>query len=391
YWSDCGENITEVANQPESYELLQFNYGFITTSEIKGIKIESLHPHESNLVAFLKSAKSYDSVQSSSYPNNYYQEKVVFIVTRVEYANLYHSMTDWYNTFLVMKLLNLSSSNIHILLTDGHPIGGLDEVWYKLFHSVSRIGVYRRQYNDKYLDKLHILPMNEKGLLNIGKIVFIPYGYASPLYVDNNNNNNNNVINNNMFIEEFRNFIIENYQLNNEINICKNKKLLEIYLLPKIIIISRQNYNAHPRNMKGVINRKIINEKELLFSIKQLGFNNSLIINLINLNIYEQIKLISTTDILIGMHGAGLTYTLLLPKISYLIELFPAYCCISNKHFRKFSQLHGIMYSAYYGLPKNDKDIYSSYIPVNDFKKLVLHAYQLWKNEMIKKHRNCMI
>jgi glycoprotein 2-beta-D-xylosyltransferase len=37
----------------------------------------------------------------------------------------------------------------------------------------------------------------------------------------------------------------------------------------------------------------------------------------------EQLKFIRKTDILIGMHGAGLTHALFLPKTSGLIELFP--------------------------------------------------------------------
>ena len=38
----------------------------------------------------------------------------------------------------------------------------------------------------------------------------------------------------------------------------------------------------------------------------------------------KQLEIIVETDILIGMHGAGLTYMLFLPPHAALVELFPA-------------------------------------------------------------------
>ncbi|VDQ08763.1 unnamed protein product [Trichobilharzia regenti] len=68
----------------------------------------------------------------------------------------------------------------------------------------------------------------------------------------------------------------------------------------------------------------------------------------------EQIKLVMNTDILIGMHGAAFTPSLFLPSTSCFVELFPGYCCGSNKHFSKSAELRGIQYMAYHGLPESD-------------------------------------
>ncbi|KAK4467798.1 hypothetical protein MN116_008724 [Schistosoma mekongi] len=380
-----GENPTKVANQSESYELLLFKHGFIRTYVETNVTEKLLHSYETNFINLIKSMELFQPVNLKRI--KYYKEKVVFIVTRVEYANLYHTMTDWYNTFLTMKLLNLKSTNIHILLVDGHPIGNLDEVWSKLFHnSISRIGAYRLHYKTN-LQRL--LPINNQdGLLYIGKIVVVPYGYASPLYVDK-------PLIKNMFIEEFQQFIFQSYNINNEVeeeeqeeDICQKRRSRKF--LPKIIIISRCDYIAHPRNINGIIHRKITNELELLNGLKQLGFKNSMIICLTNLTIYEQLKLIKSTDILIGMHGAALTYSLLLMNTSCVIELFPNYCCQTNKHFEKLTKLRNIHYTTYYGLPENDINTHTSYIPVDKFKSLVFNTYIKWKEQIQKKHINCL-
>ncbi|CAH8819072.1 unnamed protein product [Schistosoma curassoni] len=374
-----GEDPMKVANQPESYELLEFQYGFIKTSVKPNIKKEQLRSYETNVITFLKSVEVLDPTNLDT--TNIYKEKIVFLITRVEYANLYHTMTDWYNTYLTMKLLNLSINNIHLLITDGHPIGNLDEVWYQLFnYSISRIGAYRQITNyihHNNTNLLPILPMNKNYLLHIHKLVIIPYGYSSPLYVDK-------PLLSNMYIEEFRQFLLQSYHYNMNDNLCY-KHIVTNYQLPQIIIISRRNYIAHPRNINGHISRKINNELQLLNQLKQLGFTNSLIIDFINLTISEQLNLIINTDILIGMHGAGLTYSLLLSNTSMLIELFPNYCCINNQHFIKFTKLRHIDYYAYYGLSINDnKQLESTYIPIDDFQTIILQTYKKWKENCMK-------
>ncbi|CAH8555005.1 unnamed protein product [Schistosoma turkestanicum] len=315
-------------------------------------------------------------------------------------------MTDWYNTFLTMTLLKLTPNNIHILIADGHPAGSLDNVWYKLFgNSMSRIGAYRRKdtttssqdhsissssssssssSNKNNANLIRTLPVDEQGLLHIANLVMIPYGYASPIYVDK-------PLITNMFIEEFRQFFLQSYQLNpcDNNNNNNNNNIAS----PQIIIISRRDYIAHPRNMNGHISRKIQNEPQLLNALKQLGFQNSMIIDLANLTtMSEQLQLMHTTDILIGMHGAALTYSLLLPASSCLIELFPNYCCQQNQHFVKLTKLRQLCYQSYYGSVGNDLNNYDlSQIPVDQFKTLVLQTYQIWKEQIVsgkKSRRN---
>lgn len=59
-------------------------------------------------------------------------------LTRDEYANLYHSVSDWYNVFLLTQFFNVSSQLPHVLFVDAHPAGPLDSAWNVLFRGRSQ-------------------------------------------------------------------------------------------------------------------------------------------------------------------------------------------------------------------------------------------------------------
>jgi hypothetical protein len=89
----------------------------------------------------------------------------VLAVTRMEYANLFHTSTDWYNVWSVARLLGLEATEeyavpiaqltpdslvspygrgkgepkipAHVLFLDGHNAGPMDEGWLGLFLSVT--------------------------------------------------------------------------------------------------------------------------------------------------------------------------------------------------------------------------------------------------------------
>lgn len=57
-----------------------------------------------------------------------------------------------------------------------------------------------------------------------------------------------------------------------------------------------------------------------------------------SLSFTEQVKLIRETNILIGMHGAGLSHLLFLPKEAFVIEFFQG---DQQKHYRNFAKWAG--------------------------------------------------
>jgi len=59
-------------------------------------------------------------------------EQFTVALTRREYANLYHTMSDWYNVFLLTQFFNVTQP-ARVLLVDAHPAGPLDDAWNVLF------------------------------------------------------------------------------------------------------------------------------------------------------------------------------------------------------------------------------------------------------------------
>jgi len=62
-------------------------------------------------------------------------DQLTVALTRREYANLYHTMSDWYNVFLLSRFFDATSSPaaVSVLLIDSHPAGPLDHAWNVLF------------------------------------------------------------------------------------------------------------------------------------------------------------------------------------------------------------------------------------------------------------------
>jgi len=57
------------------------------------------------------------------------QDTPTIIVVRYEYANLYHTLGDWFMLYQSAMLTRLSGKRFDVLVIDGHARGALDDVW----------------------------------------------------------------------------------------------------------------------------------------------------------------------------------------------------------------------------------------------------------------------
>ena len=71
------------------------------------------------------------------------------------------------------------------------------------------------------------------------------------------------------------------------------------------------------------------------------------------LSIVEQLKVARGTDILVGVHGAGLTHSLFLPRGSAVVEIIPAE--FEHKGFRNMAQLLGHRYFSSHAVSNGTK------------------------------------
>lgn len=86
-------------------------------------------------------------------------------------------------------------------------------------------------------------------------------------------------------------------------------------------------------------------EEKLLARIRELRGVELRVVDFAEMNFQEQIRAVANTDVLLGVHGNGLSHTLFLPKGATLIELFPSHSF--RVEYRIFAKLRGVNY---YGL-----------------------------------------
>jgi len=307
-----GENFSLIWNQKEDKEFYRYKPGFLTlecNTKLFATKVQSYKftkTHNKDWLAALKTSNGVTLQTDETIV------KPMIAVTRYEYVNLYHTMTDWYNAFLVMSFFNLTPNTTNILVVDGHPAGGLDPVWEQLFNSVTRVGELKKRTQFQTL-------------------IMGWWGYSSPLFVKQSATQL-------PLIEDFRSFFLSSYDIPvNRPLICDKIKILFIW---------RRPYLAHPRNPSGDVHRKVNNEDDVTDAIRRKYPSFTVTgIQTDSLSMRQQLQYTADADILLGMHGAGLSLCLMLPKHSALVEFMPQYIIPSyKKHFKYMAESRRIIY-----------------------------------------------
>lgn len=339
YGKKGGEEIIDVLNQDEEAEYYSFQFGFM----------ELPCKRKSNY--FFNSQNHLNSWYESLQPiipkkiqYDIYVEQFTIAITRYEYVNIYHTMTDIYNCYLLMRFFNKTRYETNIVIIDGHPKGSLDLMWKNLFNSSQIIG-------------------NLNGRIFYKNLVWGILGYHSEIL--------QHLTANLPLVEDFSNFVLNSYGL-------EKQQKLECRKL-KVVFIWRRDYLAHPRNPTGKVSRKISNENELITSLRSLFPKwNISGVQLDTLDIKSQLDIISNTNILIGMHGAGLTHAFFLPKHSALLEIIPNYWQRAKDHFQSIAQWRNLIYQSW---TNNDTtletDEHISYIPPDVIQTMTKNVHKL--------------
>ena len=304
-----GERFEMLMNQRENEEFYTFRRGFMEVP-CKAVP-EDRFRGNNHLNKWMASMTTYtqDEAVDDVIPD------FTIAITRYEYVNLYHTMTDFYNAFLIMAFFNKSQRHTNILIVDGHPRGGLDPVWGTLFKSVTRLGQLKRRTRFRNL-------------------VFGIMGYDSPIFRGVTDTSIRTL----PLSDEFRDFFLSSYNIQTDAPLnCRSLNVLFIW---------RRNYIAHPRNPSGNVHRKIHNEQELVRAVSRAYPTfNVLGIQADRCSMGEQLKYISETDILIGMHGAALSHSLFLQRGRAMIELMPSYVNpVWKNHFIVMAKWRRLIY-----------------------------------------------
>lgn len=336
-----GEKIEEVWNQKEEEEYFKLEPGFFKASCLR--QPAFAFPPSDHLSEWCKSLQCYKANETvlSDYP---VLRGTTLAIQRYEYVNLYHTMTDFYNAFVLMLIFGIPPSKLNILAVDAHPEGALDPVWMTLFGKFFRAG---------RLKEPTVFENFVWGLL----------GYFSPL----NEHERMQV----PYLSEFREFFLSRYNISTD-HVIDCAKI-------NVVIIWRRDYVAHPRNPNGNVVRKFDNEEEIVQEVKAtLGPGaNVQGMQLDNMQMTDQLQAIAKADILMGMHGAGLSHILFLPATSGVIEFKPEYSNPALQHFKAFAQWRNLPYTIWHNYDtKNEKDFHKTYIPGDIIRKTVTEIFE---------------
>ncbi|KJK73597.1 hypothetical protein H634G_11145 [Metarhizium anisopliae BRIP 53293] len=126
-------------------------------------------------------------------------------------------------------------------------------------------------------------------------------------------------------------------------------RVLHFYKIPTPL---RKNKEIIAKFIRRTNTRKLINETELIESVKRaVPHLNLEIIDFAGFSFADQLKIVCETDLLIGVHGAGLTHTMFLPPGSAVIEILPGNFAhmgfrnlaqiLDHKYYRTHAKMHG--------------------------------------------------
>lgn len=282
--ADGGEPLATVMGQAESDEFPRYQPGaFVTTgNDVVLADDRSNFFYLNDVVSSLVVQKTGDLLCTERIPG------LTLMITRYEYCNAYHTMTDWFNAFL--SLSDTPAGNVTVVFLDGHPEGKLDEVWSHLWGNV------------KYVKQL------APGGVCFDHVTFIPAGYASVLWPRDRTFPGLKPCPSMM--DAFVKFFVEHYSLQ---DIPKQRG--------RVTIIDRIPYLAHPRSEPHIGKRTILNLNELARSIRSMeGVTDVQLVRFEEMTFEEQLLTIRETHILIGNHGAGISHLLFLQDDSFVLE-----------------------------------------------------------------------
>ena len=261
------------------------------------------------------------------------------LLTRYEYANLYHTMTDWYNVYQAMHMLMSNpTATPHVIFLDGHSKGSMDAAWPTLFSPHIR-----------YVKSL-TTP------LCIKHAVFVSPGYGSALAPNLFNENSARCVRHPLVLD-FARFVQRRFRLGreegDEVVVVKDIEGKDVVIgddggPPLVSFIVRRSYLAHPRVKMEATERTMVRETETLnaaatalaaLNIRFHGFDFT------QLPLHTQLNVLYHSSVLVGMHGAALSHILYMKDEAALVELMPS-GYNARQHFKFFALWSGHQYQA---------------------------------------------
>ncbi|KAF7831316.1 beta-(1,2)-xylosyltransferase [Senna tora] len=267
---------------------------------------------------------------------NEWIEEPTLLVTRFEYANLFHTVTDWYSAYVSSRVTSLPNRP-HLVFVDGHCMTPLEETWNALFSSIR----YAKNFSGAVCFRHAVLsPLGYETALFKGLTEDISCKGTSAHDLWQNPNNLKTVR-----LSEFGEMVRVAFGL----PLRRHHPVEKPLSVHNVLFVRREDYLAHPRHI-GKVESRLSNEPEVFESLKSWASNHKgCKINLVNglfahMPMKEQVRAIQDASVIIGAHGAGLTHIVSALPNTVILEIISSH--FRRPHFALIAQWKGLEYHA---------------------------------------------
>ncbi|XP_077221838.1 beta-1,2-xylosyltransferase isoform X3 [Tasmannia lanceolata] len=276
------------------------------------------------------------SSQSDTPPaTSQWVEDATLLVTRFEYANFFHTVTDWYSAYVASRVTGLPNRP-HLVFVDGHCKTQLEETWRAMFSSLR----YAKNFTGPVCFRHVILsPLGYETALFKGLTETINCQGAPAHELWENPDNRKTAR-----LSEFGEMLKAAFHLP-----LNKGRVIKPVSGHNILFVRREDYLAHPRHA-GKVESRLSNEQEVYDSLKSWVSNHlECKIKLVNglfahMSMKEQIHAIQDASIIIGAHGAGLTHIISARPKTIILEIISSQ--YRRPHFALIAKWKGLEYNA---------------------------------------------
>jgi hypothetical protein len=289
-----GEPLETVLDQPEEYEQLSYLPGAWSVHE--SFERPTLMPQFFYVKDFLQNLTVVDTDHAPQPQTcDHTWEGTTLFITRYEYANFYHTNSDWWNAFFSRPDDDTATRRpLHLIFLDAHPASNLDPVWQTF------LGV----------DQLHWVRQLPAGTHCFESARLIPAGYSAAIVPSWTN-----ICPTAQLSTPYVQAFLRAHQLSQARPLIRGR----------VLVLERVAYRAHARShVDGPPIRAIRNLGAAARALPRdlPAYNWTVqITSLVNQSMTAQLSAIRSAQFIIANHGAGLTHLLFANHNAHILEL----------------------------------------------------------------------
>ncbi|KAI7755373.1 hypothetical protein M8C21_003677 [Ambrosia artemisiifolia] len=345
--SSGGEVLESVIGRSEAEELPEYEFGAF---DVDGKRIGERVVSEEFLNQFVERGgverhtmreliASMRFVRADEFVCSEWVEEPTLLITRFEYANLFHTITDWYSAYVSSRVTGLPNRP-QLVFIDGHCKTQLEETWNAVFSGLR----YAKNFSGPVCFRHAILsPLGYETAMFRGLSENIDCDGASAHDLWHKPDDKKTAR-----ISEFGEMIRAAFSLPLHQQHHSSKSGSRNH---NVLFVRREDYLAHPRHA-GKVQSRLSNEQEVFDALKSWsGSHSECKINLINglfghMSMKEQVKAIQDASVIVGAHGAGLTHIVSATPETEILEIISSE--YRRPHFELISKWKGLNYHPIY-------------------------------------------